>query len=253
MKTNTITKAPAPGALLIAWLLLPQTAQCFYNPSTGRWLSRDPMAERAAPNLMAFKGNDLIDKIDRDGRITVTPVLPWTVTHCGNYIVAWSFTLDRPAPSDGYIVQKVTTREEYSTCGGNSPRTESAFWEAFFVPAGSSTPEGQLNPIGISYTDKDSFLHPFPTWGWHAVRGELKFFTIDEIGEIQESGFESGRVGAAGDLVSTPSEPAWWPRTPSNGEREASRFASASWNCCCGTKYKEDVYNHFSFTPGYTQ
>jgi len=45
MKTNAITTATAPALGLIAWLLLPQTAHCFYNPSTGRCPSSDPAAQ----------------------------------------------------------------------------------------------------------------------------------------------------------------------------------------------------------------
>jgi hypothetical protein len=45
MKTYHITRIAMPALALIAWLLVPQTAHCFYNASTGRWLSRDPLDE----------------------------------------------------------------------------------------------------------------------------------------------------------------------------------------------------------------
>jgi len=45
MKTFTITSTVTPPLVFIAWLLVPQTAHSFYNPSTGRWISRDPVAE----------------------------------------------------------------------------------------------------------------------------------------------------------------------------------------------------------------
>jgi RHS repeat-associated protein len=38
-----------------------------YNPSTGRWLSRDPLGEEAASNLYSFVDNDGIDFFDLDG------------------------------------------------------------------------------------------------------------------------------------------------------------------------------------------
>jgi hypothetical protein len=47
MKTYRMTRVAIPALALIAWLLLPQTAHCFYNPGTGRWLSRDPSGEEA--------------------------------------------------------------------------------------------------------------------------------------------------------------------------------------------------------------
>jgi hypothetical protein len=67
MKTNTITKTVAPALLLIACLLLPQTAQCFYNPSTGRWLSRDPLAERGGKNLYVLLRSDPVNSVDARG------------------------------------------------------------------------------------------------------------------------------------------------------------------------------------------
>jgi hypothetical protein len=70
MKTRTTTKTAASAALFAAWLLLPQTAQCFYNPSTGRWLSRDPVEETGGLNVYVFVGNQPINKTDRDGRAT---------------------------------------------------------------------------------------------------------------------------------------------------------------------------------------
>lgn len=45
-------------------------SHAFYNPNTGRWLSRDPIEERGGANLYGFTGNRSINKIDRDGRAT---------------------------------------------------------------------------------------------------------------------------------------------------------------------------------------
>jgi hypothetical protein len=41
----------AVGALMLA-----QSALAFYNPSTGRWLSRDPIAEEDSANVYVFAG-----------------------------------------------------------------------------------------------------------------------------------------------------------------------------------------------------
>jgi RHS repeat-associated protein len=40
----------------------------YYNPSTGRWPSKDPFQEQGGLNLYAFVGNNLISQIDPDGR-----------------------------------------------------------------------------------------------------------------------------------------------------------------------------------------
>lgn len=59
MKTNRVM-------LLLALLavLLVQTAQAFYNPSTGRWLSRDPIAEMGGNNLHGMLSNDALNNVD---------------------------------------------------------------------------------------------------------------------------------------------------------------------------------------------
>src|SRR5206468_2180104 len=36
----------------------------YYNPSSGRWLSRDPLAEKGGLNLYLFAGNDPLDLVD---------------------------------------------------------------------------------------------------------------------------------------------------------------------------------------------
>jgi hypothetical protein len=58
--------------------LLGREAQAFYNPSTGRWLSRDPIEEQGGRNLYAFAKNDLVSRIDPDGRVTYEGCLPAT-------------------------------------------------------------------------------------------------------------------------------------------------------------------------------
>ena len=45
-------------------VLLGREAQAFYNPSTGRWLSRDPIAEEGGGNLYALVGNNTPNQAD---------------------------------------------------------------------------------------------------------------------------------------------------------------------------------------------
>jgi RHS repeat-associated protein len=44
----------------------------YYNPTTGRWLSRDPIGIRGGPNLYGFVHNDPLMKFDPDGRAAQT-------------------------------------------------------------------------------------------------------------------------------------------------------------------------------------
>ena len=50
----------------IMWLLLASAVpvHAFYNPSTGRWLSRDPIGEAGGVSLTAFAYNDLVNLVD---------------------------------------------------------------------------------------------------------------------------------------------------------------------------------------------
>lgn len=62
----------------------------YYNPSTGRWISRDPLGERGGINLCGFVQNDPTGSFDADGRESggICPV-------CGQYFVG-------VCPRDGY-------------------------------------------------------------------------------------------------------------------------------------------------------
>ena len=44
--------------------LATHSAHAFYNPSTGRWFSRDPAGENDGANLCGFVGNNTVNKID---------------------------------------------------------------------------------------------------------------------------------------------------------------------------------------------
>jgi RHS repeat-associated protein len=46
----------------------------YYNPSTGRWLGRDPGQEQGGMNLYNFVGNDAIDQFDELGLLTMSDV-----------------------------------------------------------------------------------------------------------------------------------------------------------------------------------
>ncbi len=53
--------------LSLLGLLASRDAQAFYNPSTGRWLSRDPIGEKGGRNLYGFVRNTSVTAIDALG------------------------------------------------------------------------------------------------------------------------------------------------------------------------------------------
>ncbi len=50
--------------MLQVLLFMAHEALAFYNPETGRWLSRDPIGEKGGLNLSSFCGNDAPGKYD---------------------------------------------------------------------------------------------------------------------------------------------------------------------------------------------
>ena len=76
--------------LALSWLTLPASVSAFYNPSTGRWLNRDPLGEtgfeklrkrRASrlgdgPNPYHFTRNNAVARFDRLGLAHGNPVPP---------------------------------------------------------------------------------------------------------------------------------------------------------------------------------
>lgn len=45
-------------------LLFPSVSQAYYNPETGRWLNRDPLAEQGGINLYCMVSNDPVNRRD---------------------------------------------------------------------------------------------------------------------------------------------------------------------------------------------
>jgi hypothetical protein len=64
MKAKTISH---PWVAAICLLFVTLQANAFYNPSAGRWLSRDPSGESGGINLHSFTDNSPINNVDRNG------------------------------------------------------------------------------------------------------------------------------------------------------------------------------------------
>ena len=54
--------------LALGWLTLPSSVWAFYNPTTGRWFSRDPVEEQGGLNIYGFVDNGPVGGIDVLGR-----------------------------------------------------------------------------------------------------------------------------------------------------------------------------------------
>lgn len=160
---------------------------------------------------------------------------------CGQYRVRWVFSLDSPAPEDGYIVQQIDFHNDEKGC--DQPRVNSTplapsltFWEAWFVKAGKKLDQ---TTIDDAWTDQSSAAKRDNTSGTLAARGEVKFFskkTTGDIGDFNKApakpigGWGPGAEPQSGALPSTKTKPGWWGDAAIEGA--ATRWASSWWNCC---------------------
>jgi RHS repeat-associated protein len=239
----------------------------YYNCSAGRWLTRDPIEERGGIALYLFLVNNQLNRIDRDGRISVRSVWvppvdatrPWTGTStvgdCGDFAVFWQFSLDSPSPEEGYIVQKVTILDRFITCGEKVGITNtSSYWEYWNVPANSASP---VPPQGGRYyfTDQDSQWGTSKSKGVRVSRGEVKFFFKSHpgVGDLAAPGSGWGPNGLNGGdarsqaVPSTRTPPPWWNDPSDHGETDASRITAIRWDCCCSSK--KDQVRIFTYRP----
>ncbi len=64
MKVTIMKNQIPPFMVLAAWLCTQMTSLACYNPSTGRWLSRDPATELEGAHLYSLIHNDALDAAD---------------------------------------------------------------------------------------------------------------------------------------------------------------------------------------------
>lgn len=137
--------------ILLFSVSLAYEAQAFYNPSTGRWLSRDPIGEEGGLNQTDFVGNNPQNYIDvlgdagapatpsADGFLTILVEKPArAIGNCGGayYVVSWQVS----GSVDGYVVQHFKQIVNVTDCQGHGVVTENApeeFTEAWQLTGGS--------------------------------------------------------------------------------------------------------------------
>jgi len=189
----------------------------YYNPSTGRWPSRDPLEERGGMNLYCFDKNDGINVIDKDGRVTITKSGPAVTTTCGGYSV--SFILQETGNQTGYIVQEVTMDDWFNACGGPPLKVRLHVWEAWPV-SGNNPSITDVNSRGVTPN----------TRGVNTVQKVAKFSTRDLKSD------PTWKPGTAPGNLVTFTPPTWW-GNPSEDGGTAFGGIYQSWSCCCSPVY----------------
>jgi hypothetical protein len=109
MRTRKNTAERQLVTLLLCVLAVQLPAHAFYNPTTGRWLNRDPIEERGEKNLCGFVGNEPISRSDRLGLVQLQSVGSPGINDAGTYAFAAVWFTFSPA--------------DYSALGGNGEGT----------------------------------------------------------------------------------------------------------------------------------
>jgi hypothetical protein len=123
--------------LVLAWLTA-GSCQAFYNPETGRWLSRDPIGERGGPNLQVQVQNDPIGKIDALGKVKWDDSSPGEAENLDGCLDACDELCFRFGPFNNFT-------SCYCYC-----------WKKF-----PPTPRGKSQAMLIAEWQK---LHPYVSW-----------------------------------------------------------------------------------------
>lgn len=167
--------------MVLLGLLIGQHALGFYNPSSGRWLNRDPVWEPGLQklrdeqakrtwnengNLYAFVGNNSVQEIDIDGRWQSDfKDPPW---------------YDAPSVPTGiflcYSAGKTARPYDHAWIQGDG-------WGAGFWPGGDTKPEWNSKDRGrVAYPDDPYYLSPDKS---HSQCGEWKLWKCCDVGKFK--------------------------------------------------------------------
>ena len=209
----------------------------FFRPLTGTFYTRDTLMYPDGSNTYAgwFAAGDL----DPTGKITVRGIARGSTLDgisCGGRATAvWEFYLDENPPCEGFIVQKVDVVCQVSPCNREAPEDKFSYWEAWHVPANSTT--------ASAFTDNFGFTATNNRWGSYDQTGTIRFYCKDkfrgrpgtgDLNKLWVKGGEWAKVPACKttsiSLPSTNQEPGFW--SQSSIGSEGSRNAWVGWYCC---------------------
>lgn len=148
---------------------------------------------------------------------------------CGGYIWAVKFTLAKPSPKGGYIIQEISTKRKATV---NCPKVykdiDITFYEAWKVNPGESvTYYIQNNPDDPEEYDDMFACNSWPeSEGFENTTGNLRFF---EDFKMTPDWFSNNPKTMAGILPSTLTKPAGW-----SDATTVTHNLSTDWECCDG-------------------
>ncbi|MFZ0827172.1 MAG: hypothetical protein WAO02_07095 [Verrucomicrobiia bacterium] len=220
--------------------------QAHFDPSVGRWASRDPVDEigfkqlqlnedvsddaEGGPNPYAFVANAPTLSIDEYGlKATLTIHISSTDSlSCGGWNNVWSYYGN--ADDSYWMVQEIIVGINYMDCANKPQPPEKDDWlEAVLVGPGyyATTDHDYMPPIPNTIGTRDST----------SARATLIRASSKRGKEISGWGHQ---VTQAPDDNATRNIPSWWPTVDFFAARNSWKN---SWNCCCG-KHDDGTLQH---------
>lgn len=203
----------------------------FYDASTGRWLSRDPLAESEGANLYAFVTNDAINNVDPDGRykLQLTHIEGPVAKKCGEFLLRTGWLILGPPQSGGVVVQTVKQTKQFAKPGKCNGELETQkivqFQEAWRLG-----PNMRLRPTAELRWDQFSVPdYGCPSHGRIIIEADAVFYGSQDL----PRDFRRNKVPEARFLEATPKM-----HPPDHFKGDASnhvvRKIVIEWNCCNG-------------------
>jgi len=123
----------------------------YYDPATGRWMSRDPIGEKGGVNLYGFVGNDGVNLVDVDGRWiwsflrgrVISRVL---LQSTGGFLNPWKVLISRVSIGNCCACNPSSGSPIYQTSQGSCPDGYTLIYEMFSKTYGSTNGGDETSP-----------------------------------------------------------------------------------------------------------
>lgn len=250
--------------LVLFTLACVSTASAFYNPTTGRWLTRDHFGEDGGENLYSYVDNAASDHYDPVG-LAPAPRPPQNQLWLGVEIVRFP-TLNTP-PCDGpgycgevtfeirwrlqgrtfdlrpgYVIQAITISGTKTKCNatkanlvcGSGARIPVTYWEAW----------GFARNADLSADGTDTFSWPdeMDSEGNLTFEATAAFYPVDNLA----TGFvRNNPMTCAGSLLSTRTEPTGI----TTATATVKHSLKTEWDCCECNRYTRKRTKIIDFAP----
>ena len=221
----------------------------YYKPSTGRWVSRDPIeeegfnnspavgemfdADEASLNVYAFVDNVPVMQEDINGltgTLKIKLKKPYSLT-CGGWLNIWHYSGSTQGPNDKFwMAQEIVISDVANGCATGVKLDGSDRWvEAIEVDGNFDLEDTDFLPSWAStYGSAPRVVAEASMIRYSSKRGKIILSWGHQVAE-------------AGAMYSTRNIPSWWSKVGVMATRSSWKD---SWNCCCSPHYDGTLYHY---------